>query len=218
MVTSKTPNLNIAVCDWNQKKLHEISLDSSVFKQEVKMHIISDIVRWQQARKRQGSHCAKTKGEVRGGGKKPFRQKGTGRARQGSNRSPILRGGGVVHGPRPRDYSTKLNSKVRRQGIKMALSYVFSEGKLLVVSDMNSTTGKTKELCSQIKKFSNKALLLDEKKNDLFNRACRNLSSYQLLEVKGLNVYDLLKCDHVICTEGAIRKIHEKYKESHHVD
>ncbi len=216
MVANKVPNLTVNVLDWSQKKLREISLDSSIFQQEVKLHVISDIVRWQQARKRQGSHCVKTRGEVRGGGKKPFRQKGTGRARQGSSRSPLLRSGGVAHGPKPRDYSTKLNSKVRKQGIKMALSHVFSEGNLVVVSDMNSSTGKTKDLFSQVKKFSNKALLLDEKKNDLFDRACKNLSSYHLLEINGLNVYDLLKYDHVICTEGAIRKIHEKYGESSH--
>ena len=211
-------SLTVSVLDWTKKKVRDINLDASVFQQEVKLDVISDIVRWQQARKRQGSHCTKTRGDVRGGGKKPFRQKGTGRARQGSTRSPLLRSGGVAHGPKPRDYSTKLNIKVRRQGIKMALSHVFSEGNLVVVENMDSSTGKTKEIFSQVKKFSNKALLLDEKKNDLFQRACKNLTSYQLQEVSGLNVYDLLKYDHVICTEGAIKKIHEKYKRSAHAN
>ena len=210
--------LTVDVCSWNKKKVGEISLDPSVFQQEVKLHVISDIIRWQQAEKRQGSHSTKTRGEVRGGGKKPFRQKGTGRARQGSIRSPLLRAGGVTHGPKPRDYSTKINKKIKRQGIAMALSHVFAQGNLVVVSDMNSPEGKTKELYSQVKKFSAKALLLDEQKNDLFSRACRNLPSYQLSEVAGLNVYDLLKYDHVICTEGAIRKIHEKYGEAKNAD
>ena len=209
-------SLTVSVLDWAQKKVREINLEASVFQQEVRLDTISDIVRWQQAKKRQGSHCTKTRGDVRGGGKKPFRQKGTGRARQGSIRSPLLRSGGVAHGPKPRDYSTKLNIKVRRQGIKMALSHVFSQGNLFVVENMDSSTGKTKEIYSQVKKFSKKALLLDEKKNDLFQRACKNLPSYQLQEVSGLNVYDLLRYDHVICTESAIKTIHEKYKESAH--
>ena len=113
--------LTIDVFNWEKKKCGEIQLKDSVFKQDVRLDIISEIVRAGQAKKRQGSHNIKTRAEVRGGGAKPFRQKGTGRARQGSSRSPLLRGGGVIHGPKPRKYFKKIGTKVRKLGNEKCL-------------------------------------------------------------------------------------------------
>ena len=205
--------VTVDIFDWEKKKCGEIKLNASVFKQEVRLDIMSELVRAGQARKRQGSHNVKTRAEVRGGGAKPFRQKGTGRARQGSSRSPLLRAGGVIHGPKPRKYSKKIGAKVKKLGIRSTLSYLLSKSAFIVVEDMVSKEGKTKELNNKLQKFSPKSLLVDYEKNLLFSRACRNLPSYQLLEVRGLNVYDLLKYEYVICTRNAVEKIHEIYEK-----
>lgn len=203
--------MTVDVFNWEKEKCGEIKLNTSVFKQEVRLDIVSELARAGQAGKRQGSHHVKTRAEVRGGGAKPFRQKGTGRARQGSSRSPLLRSGGVIHGPKPRKYSKKIGAKVRKLGIRSALSYLLSQKSFVVVEDMISKEGKTKELNQKLNKFSPKSLLVDHDKNLLFSRACRNLPSYQWLQVQGLNVYDLLKYNYVICTRNAVEKIHKIY-------
>jgi len=203
--------VTVDVFDLENKKSGEIKLNADVFKQDVRLDIMSELVRAGQAGKRQGSHNIKTRAEVRGGGAKPFRQKGTGRARQGSSRSPLLRSGGVIHGPKPRKYSIKIGAKVKKLGIRSALSYLLSKKSLVVVEDMVSKEGKTKELKQKLQKFAPKSLLVDHDKNMLFLRACRNLPYYQLLEVRGLNVYELLKYNHMICTRNAVKKIHEIY-------
>ncbi len=203
--------MTVDVFNWEKKKCGEIQLNTSIFKQDVRLDIMSELVRMGQAKKRQGSHNIKTRAEVRGGGAKPFRQKGTGRARQGSSRSPLLRAGGVIHGPKPRKYSKKIGAKVKKLGIRSTLSYLLSKDAFVVVEDMTSKEGKTKELNNRLKKFSPKSLLVDHDKNVFFSRACRNLPYYQLLEVQGLNVYDLLKYKYVICTKNAVEKIHEIY-------
>ncbi len=203
--------MTVDVLDWEKKKCGEIQLNSDVFKEDVRLDIMSELVRAGQAAKRQGSHHAKTRAEVRGGGAKPFRQKGTGRARQGSSRSPLLRAGGVIHGPKPRKYFKKMTSKVKKLGIRSSLSHLLSKSSFVVVKDMASKEGKTKELNQKLKKFSSQALLVDHEKNLLFSRACKNLPRYQLLEVQGLNVYDLLKYEYVICTQSAVKKIHAVY-------
>ena len=203
--------LNLDIVNWDKKKCGSIALDPYVFQQELRMDIISSIVRANQAGKRQGSHKVKTRADVRGGGAKPFRQKGTGRARQGSIRSPLLRSGGVVHGPQPRKYFQKINAKMKKIGVRTALSYLTSQSSFIVIEDMTSTEGKTKELYQRLKNFSSKALLVDDVRNSLFSRACKNLPTYQLIEAKGMNVYDLLKYDQVICTRKAVEAIHKIY-------
>lgn len=203
--------MTVDVFDLEKKKCGEIQLNTFVFKQSPRLDIMSELVRAGQAGRRQGSHNVKTRAEVRGGGAKPFRQKGTGRARQGSSRSPLLRTGGVIHGPKPRKYSKKIGAKVRKLGIRSTLSYLLSKDALVVVEDMASKEGKTKDLHQKLKNFSPKSLLIDHNKNELFSRACRNLPAYQLLEAGGLNVYDLLRYNHVICTRKAVEKIHKIY-------
>lgn len=203
--------ITVDVFNLEKKKCGEIQLNTFVFKQDPRLDIMSELARAGQAGRRQGSHNVKTRAEVRGGGAKPFRQKGTGRARQGSSRSPLLRTGGVIHGPKPRKYSKKIGAKVKKLGIRSTLSYLLSKSALVVVEDMVSKEGKTKDLHQKLKNFSHKSLLVDDQKNLLFARACRNLPSYQLLEARGLNVYDLLKYDYMICTKKAVEKIHKIY-------
>lgn len=206
--------LKIDVLSWEKKKISSLSLDQDIFAQKTRLDIISDIVRWQLARRRQGSHSVKTRADVRGGGAKPFRQKGTGRARQGSIRSPLLRKGGVAHGPHPRSYATDLPSKVRKIGMRSLLSYFYSKKLLFVVENMISKDGKTKELNIRLNKFGlDQALLVDQKKDAFFARACKNLPSYQFIHVQGLNVYDLLKYGRVVFTENGINEVSRIFKK-----
>ena len=149
----------------------------------------------------------KTKGLVSGGGKKPFKQKGTGNARQGSSRSPLMPGGGTAFGPQPRDYSYTLPKKVRQLGLRSALSLLFKEGRLQVV-DSVPEDGKTKTLASKIKGFGiTKAVILTGDASGMMARASRNLPKVRYYGVEGLNVYDLLKYDYAFITPDSLKKI-----------
>src|SRR5471030_2423172 len=150
----------VTVYNWDKKKIGDVDLAPGVFEQPVKKELLHTVVRWQLACRRQGTSMTKTKGLVSGGGKKPFKQKGTGNARQGSSRSPLMPGGGTMFGPQPRDYSYSLPKKVRQAGLRAALSHLHSEGKLFVVEDMKSE-GKTAELVKRLTKFGvTKAVLI----------------------------------------------------------
>lgn len=200
----------LSVVDWKNNKVSEVSLPEDVFNQEVKMEVLHSVVRWQLACRRQGTHMTKTKGLVSGGGKKPFKQKGTGNARQGSSRSPLMPGGGTMFGPAPRDYSYVLPKKVRKLGLRMALSYLNSKNKLVVVNEMTSE-GKTKELASRFNKIGvSKALVIDANKNELFDRASKNISGIRYNSIEGLNVYDLLKYDCLVVTPEVFPMIAER--------
>ncbi len=202
----------IDVLNWEGKTVSQANLSKDVFGEKLNKHLLHEVVNWQLARKRSGTHKVKTRSEVRGGGKKPFRQKGTGNARQGSIRSPLLEGGGVAHGPKPRSYDWALPKKNRQRALKTALSYLFSEKKLVVIEDLKSEKGKTKELKASLQKRGwEKALLVDEKQDDNFKRACRNLKNFKCVQTDGLNVYDLLKFDLVILTPSTLNLIHKKY-------
>lgn len=203
----------VDVLDWDKKKVGSVELDASVFDITVKKEILQTVVRWQLACRRRGTHKAKTRGEVSGGGKKPFKQKGTGNARQGSIRSPLMPGGGVTFGPIPRDYSYVLPKKMKRLGLRTALSFLKKEGRLLVVDSMKSE-GKTKELAKRLSDLGvQKAVMIDGALNDQFNRASRNLPKFRYYGVEGLNVYDLLKYDTAIITKDSIAKIVERCGE-----
>lgn len=200
----------VAVYNWDKKKVGEVELPAAVFEQTVRKDLLHTVVRWQLAARRQGTHMTKTKGLVSGGGKKPFKQKGTGNARQGSSRSPLMPGGGTMFGPQPRDYSYNLPKKVRQAGLRSALSYLQSSGRFFVVEDMLSE-GKTGELHKRLKSFGlAKAVLIDGEMNDLFNRASRNLPAFRYYSVDGLNVYDLLKFDAAIVTKSSLMRILER--------
>jgi large subunit ribosomal protein L4 len=196
------------VLSWDKKKSGSVTLDAAVFGIKVKEEILQTVVRWQLACRRQGTHKAKTRGEVSGGGKKPFKQKGTGNARQGSTRSPLMPGGGISFGPEPRDYSYVLPKRVRRLGLRTALSKLNKEGRLFVVDTMTSTDGKAKELALRLKSFGlQKAVLVDTKATDKFSRASRNLPKFRYYGVEGMNVYDLLKYDSVVLSKESIAEI-----------
>ena len=199
---SKTDVLN-----WKKEKVGTVELSPKVFGVEVKPEVLHSIVRWQLACRRQGTHMTKTKGLVSGGGKKPFKQKGTGNARQGSTRSPLMPGGGTIFGPVPRDYSYVLPKKVRRLGLSMALSQLVKDGNLVVLNEFEAD-GKTAQLAKNLKKLGvEKAVIVDDSNSELTLRASRNMKSVKYLNVAGLNVFDLLKYNRAVVTKGAIAKI-----------
>ena len=200
------------VLNWKKEKVSDLDLPAGLFQQEIKIEMINEMVRWQRACARKGTHKAKTRADVSGGGKKPFRQKGTGNARQGSIRSPLNRGGGVTFGPKPRDYSYTLPAKIRKSALRQTLSYLWKEKKIFFLEDMKSPEGKTKELYSRLKIFGlKKALLVDQDGDPFFKRACANLKTFQFLPVEGLNVYDLLRYGHLMMTEKTVPFLVQKF-------
>jgi large subunit ribosomal protein L4 len=202
---------SISVLSWDKKESGKVDLPEDIFAQPLRKDLLHTVVRWQLACRRQGTHSTKTKGLVRGGGKKPFKQKGTGNARQGSSRSILMPGGGTAFGPTPRDYSYTLPKKVKVAALKVALSYLVANDKLFVVKDMESEDGKTKELNSRLKKFGlQKALLVDAKEDAVFQRASKNLKNFRYISAEGLNVYDILKYDGAVLTKSSVDKIIER--------
>jgi large subunit ribosomal protein L4 len=200
----------VNVTNWKKEKVGSIELAANVFEVEVKKDVLHSVVRWQLASRRQGTHMTKTKGLVSGGGKKPFKQKGTGNARQGSTRSPLMPGGGTMFGPVPRNYAYVLPKKMRKVGLSMALSHLYKEGKLFIVDSMASE-GKTAELNKRLKTFGvKKAVLVDDVSDEKFLLAARNLQDYKYFPVAGINVFDLLKFDAAVITKNSINKIIER--------
>lgn len=195
------------VLNWKKEKVGTVDLAAEIFEVEVKKEILHEVVNWQLACRRQGTAMVKTRSLVSGGGKKPFKQKGTGSARQGSTRSPLMPGGAKLFGPVPRSYEYALPKKVRKLGLKMALSHLMKEGRLFVVDTMVSE-GKTSELAKRLEAFGlSKAVLIDGKVNETMKRASRNLPTYKFYAVDGLNVFDLLKYDAAVITKDSVAKI-----------
>ncbi len=199
----------------NQKgeKIDTIELDEKVFAAEIKDHLIQRVVVWQLAKRRQGSASTKTRGQVRGGGSKPWRQKGTGRARAGTSSSPIWTGGGVVFGPHPRSYAFSLPKKVRKAALRSVLSSKLSENKLTVVDAIELEAAKTKLFLETYKDMGldgSKVLFVTPEKDETLHRSSRNLYKVQVLPVEGLNVYDMLRYDKLVLFPETISKIHER--------
>ena len=181
------------VYNTDNKKVGEVELNDDLFSLEVKKHILHDVVKMQLANRRAGTASTKTRTEVRGGGAKPYRQKGTGRARAGTNRSPLWRGGGVIFGPKPRDYSYKLSKKVRKLGVRMALSTRFSEKNMLVLDGFDLADIKTKQFVDVMKKLNiENGLIVIPEKNENLEKSSRNVHGYKVIQADGLNVYDIL--------------------------
>ena len=181
------------VYNTDNKKVGEVELNDDLFGLEVKKHILHDVVKMQLANRRAGTASTKTRTEVRGGGAKPYRQKGTGRARAGTNRSPLWRGGGVIFGPKPRDYSYKLPKKVRKLGVRMALSTRFSEKNMLVLDGFDLADIKTKQFVDVMKKLNiENGLIVISEKNENLEKSSRNVHGYKVIQADGLNVYDIL--------------------------
>jgi large subunit ribosomal protein L4 len=203
---------NVNVLNWKKEKVGQVDLDSSVFEVPFNKELLHSIVRWQLASRRQGTAMTKTKGLVSGGGKKPFKQPGTGGARQGSSRSILMPGGGTAFGPQPRDYSYNVPKKMRRAGLTVALSYLLREGRLFIVDSMEST-GKTNSFAKTLAGFGvKKAVLIDSESEQMTSRAAKNLPTYKYYGVDGLNVFDLLKYDSALITKKSVEKIVDRCK------
>ncbi len=195
----------------SNEKVGEIELNASVFDLKVKEHLLHDIVRMQRAAKRTGNACTKTRVEVRGGGAKPWRQKGTGRARAGTNNSPIWRGGGVTFGPKPRDYSFKVNRKVKKQALAMAMSARLQEGNLVVIDDFVMDTIKTKDFVNIMKGFEfENCLIITDGANENVNKSARNVNGFKVLPTEGLNVYDILLHKKLILLKPAVETLEKR--------
>ncbi len=192
----------------------EIELPSDIFGVTPREGLLHEVVRWQMARWRAGTASTKTRGEVRGGGRKPWPQKHTGRARQGSIRAPQWVGGGVVFGPKPRSYEFKLNKKVRRLGLKMALSSRALVDKVFVAEAFpNMEVPKTKIMKEYLKNLGTEsALIVVPERNKLLEKSVDNLPKVKVLAVEGLNVYDILNHEHLIIDKKALPKIEERLR------
>lgn len=203
----------VKVYDQNKKEAGELVLAPEVFEVEVKPEILNLVVRAQRAAKRAGTHAVKGRSQVSGGGAKPWRQKGTGRARAGSSRSPIWRGGAVIFGPQPRDYGFKVNKKVRRLALKMALSSRLVSDKLMVVKGIELPEVKTKLMAEVAGNLGlNKALIIADGIDEKLALSARNLPGITVQTVEQLNVYDILRHKQLVLLEGAVEPVQERLK------
>ena len=198
----------IAVYDINRTQVAERELADVVFNTDVKEYLIHDMVRYQLAARRQGTAKTKTRTEVSGGGKKPYKQKGTGNARQGSRRAPNHVGGGTVFGPSPRDYEFKLNRKVKKAALKSALSARYRDEQMVVLNTLQLEQVSTKGFAEVLKRFDlAKALIVVEGDNHNLELSARNLPNVKVLRAEGVNVYDVMKYPCLVLTEGAVEQI-----------
>ena len=203
---------NVSVYNIEGKEVGTIDLNDAVFGVEVNEHLVHMAVVSQLANKRRGTQKAKTRSEVSGGGRKPWRQKGTGHARQGSTRAPQWTGGGVVFAPTPRDYSFKLNKKERRAALKSALTSRVEEKKFIVVDEINFDEIKTKKFQDVLNNLSvSKALVVLEDGNKNAELSARNIADVKTAKTNTINVYDILKYNTVIATKAAVQAIEEVY-------
>ncbi|CUN22228.1 50S ribosomal protein L4 [Agathobacter rectalis] len=203
---------NVAVYNMEGKEVDKIELNDSIFGVEINEHLVHMAVLQQLANKRQGTQKAKTRSEVRGGGRKPWRQKGTGHARQGSTRSPQWTGGGVVFAPTPRDYSFKLNKKEKRAALKSALTSRVVENKLVVVDELKLDEIKTKKFVEVLKNLNvEKALVVLNDMDEKVIASAANIPTVKTTQTNELNVFDVLKYDTVVVTKAAVATIEEVY-------
>lgn len=203
----------VAIYNVSGEQVGEIELSDNVFGVKVNEHVLYEVVKNQLANKRQGTQSTKTRAEVRGGGRKPWKQKGTGRARVGSIRSPLWIGGGVVFAPKPRDYSYTLPKKVRRLAMKSALTSKVNSMEIIVLDELKFDAPKTKEMVNILKnlKVDKKALIVMGEKSEAVIKSAKNIPGIQTALVNTLNVYDILKYDKFIITKDAVQKVEEVY-------
>lgn len=210
--------VSVPVKDQKGKDVGSVELDAKVFGAEIKPHLVHQVVRWQLAKRRAGTHSTLTRTMMKGGGAKPFKQKGTGRARAGSNISPLWVGGAVVFGPQPRDYTFRLGKKEKRAALRAVLSSKLRQGKLLIVNDLSIASGKTKDMAQVLR-----AVGVDEGKGaavlltgdfDVNSRPVRNLDRTTPLSLDGINVYDMMKRPFLVCSQEGILALQERLVES----
>ena len=201
----------VAVYNMQGAQVGEIELRAEVFGIEVNTAVLHSAVVQQLASLRRGTHSTKLRGEVRGGGRKPWRQKGTGRARAGSIRSPLWRGGAILFGPKPRSYDYVLPRKVRRLALKSALASKAQGGKLIVLDDLRLEAPKTKQIVEllDVLKVADKALIVTGNSDAVVEKSARNIPGVAALDVSGLNVYDILNHDTLVVTRDAVAKVEE---------
>lgn len=201
---------SLEVTNIENKKVGSVEVPAAIVTEEFSDNLIHAVVRWQLASKRQGTAMTKTKGFVSGGGKKPFKQKGTGNARQGSTRSPLMPGGGTTFGPQPRDYSYAMPKKMKKTALKMVLNYLIKNNKVRLV-DTLSSDGKTNKLNKQLISFGfKKAVLSDLASNTKLNQASKNLKNFKFLPSGSVNVFDLLKYDALIISKASFDDLSQK--------
>lgn len=204
----------MAVCDilnTAAEKVGETEVSDAIFNVEVNQSVLHDVVKMQLASRRSGNACTKTRGELRGGGAKPWRQKGTGRARSGTKNSPVWRGGGTVFGPKPRDYSYNLPKKVRRLALKMALSARMAEGNMVVLDSFTLEKIKTKDFVQVMNTFSfDDCLIIAGGDNTNLKLSARNAVGYKVMPVDGLNVFDILKHSKLMVEQSTLELIEKR--------
>jgi large subunit ribosomal protein L4 len=200
----------VDIKDIANSKVGETQLADDVFGVVVKPHLIHEVVKMQLAQRRRGTASTKGRSQVRGGGRKPWRQKGTGRARAGTTRSPLWRGGGIVFGPLPRDYGYKVPKKVRKQALKSALTQKLVEDKLIIVDSISLDSIKTKKFLSIMGNLNISDALIIDQDNLNLRLSARNVPKIKVLQPDGLNTYDILRYDYLVLTAPSVKKIEER--------
>lgn len=196
------------VFDIEKNKVAQVELNDAVFGADVNEAVVYDVVKMQMAARRSGTSSTKGRSDVRGGGKKPWRQKGTGRARVGSTRSPIWRGGGIVFGPQPRDYSFSVPKKVRKKALISVLSMKLKEDKMLILKDFPMEKISTKAFKTVVDRFClKKSLFVLDNNDEALFKSSRNMKNVKMVRSEGINVYDILNCEHIVLLEPSVKKI-----------
>ena len=203
---------SIDVFDKENKKVSSLEIKSEIFESPVREDILHTVVNWQLTKRRSGTASTKTRGEVRGGGSKPWRQKGTGRARQGSNRSPLWRKGAIIFGPKPKEWAYKVPKKVRKNALRSVLALKFSENKIFVVDSLELNEIKTRNVQNLLKKFDLKSALIVDKDNENLYKSSRNIIKVKYINEQGINVYDILKYDNLIISSDSLNKVQEAFE------
>jgi large subunit ribosomal protein L4 len=205
--------VKVKVINLDNKEVGEVSLNSDIYKQELRKDILHKVVAWQRAKKRAGTHKTKGISDISGTTKKPFKQKGTGNARQGSLRSPQFRGGAVIFGPVVRDHEYPIQKKVKKLALKIALSAKLSEKKLVIIDSLGIKNHKTKDLKTKLNKIGVSSVLiigLDTEKDINFTKAYRNIKNVDALPTNAINVYDILNHDHLVLSRASVDMINER--------
>lgn len=205
--------IKIKIVDMNGKSAGEIEVDPQVFGAKVDRSLVYETVRWQRALKRAGTHHAQTRGEMKGGGAKPWKQKGTGRARAGSRNSPVWVGGAKAHGPQPRNYGFRLPKRSRRQALCSVLTDKLQNEGLIVVDKLECSEGKTKEFAQILKNVGadqGRSVVVTPEKEPMVWRAGKNIAKLTTLPVAGANVYDLVNAKHVVLTKDSVAALQDR--------
>jgi large subunit ribosomal protein L4 len=203
--------VKVDIIDIHRQKTSEMEVGDHLLNEAEKPHLVYDVVRMQLACRRRGTSATKERSWVSGGGRKPWKQKGTGRARAGSTRSPLWRGGGIIFGPHPRDYSFRLPKKVRRAALCSVLSGKFREEKLLVLEQFNLEEAKTKRFLSVLKTLGvTDALIVIDDRDQILEKSARNIRGIQVIACDGLNVRDILRHEHLVFLRSSLEKLERK--------